>query len=39
MDSGDPARAASYRDATLTILDSLCTDRYLAWNDRAGRAF
>ena len=21
-----------YRDATLTILDSLCTDRYLAWS-------
>ena len=27
-----------YRDAALTILDSLCTDRYLAWNDaRLGR--
>jgi unsaturated chondroitin disaccharide hydrolase len=29
--SGDPARADRYRDASLTILDSLCTDRYLAW--------
>jgi unsaturated chondroitin disaccharide hydrolase len=27
----DPARAKQYRDATLTILDSLCNDRYLAW--------
>jgi unsaturated chondroitin disaccharide hydrolase len=27
----DPARARRYRDATLTILDSLCSDRYLAW--------
>ena len=29
----DPARAERYRDATLTILDTLCTDRYLAWTD------
>ena len=24
---------AKYSDATLTILDTLCTDRYLAWSD------
>jgi unsaturated chondroitin disaccharide hydrolase len=29
----DPARAQCYRDATLTILDTLCTDKYLAWTD------
>ena len=29
----DPARAKRYRDATLTILDTLCTDKYLAWAD------
>lgn len=29
--SGDPAGARRYRDAALTILDSLCTDRYMAW--------
>jgi unsaturated chondroitin disaccharide hydrolase len=28
----DPARARRYRDATLTILDTLCSDRYLAWS-------
>jgi len=28
----DPARAKSYRDATLTILEQLCNDRYLAWS-------
>ncbi len=28
----DPARATRYRDATLTILDALCADRYLAWS-------
>jgi len=28
----DPGHAARYRDAALTILDSLCTDRYLAWS-------
>ena len=28
----DPARARRYRDASLTILDSLCSDRYLAWS-------
>ena len=27
----DPARARTYRDAALTILDTLCTDRYVAW--------
>lgn len=29
----DPARAKRYRDATSTILDTLCTDNYLAWTD------
>jgi unsaturated chondroitin disaccharide hydrolase len=29
----EPARAQGYRNATLTILDSLCSDRYLAWSD------
>jgi unsaturated chondroitin disaccharide hydrolase len=29
----DPERSARYRSAALTILDSLCTDRYLAWNE------
>ncbi|WP_165227267.1 glycoside hydrolase family 88 protein [Aquisphaera insulae] len=29
----DPEAADSYRAASLAILDSLCTDRYLAWND------
>ncbi len=33
MDSVDPSLAASYRAATLTILDTLCTDHYLAWHD------
>ena len=27
---GDPGGADRYRDAALTILDSLCSDRYLA---------
>src|SRR5262249_58824484 len=27
-----PARPRRYRNAALTILDTLCTDRYLAWN-------
>ena len=31
----DPARGERYRDAALTILDALCADRYLAWNDPA----
>ena len=31
--SNDPARARRYRDATLTILDTLCTDKYLARSD------
>lgn len=29
----DPARAARYQDGALTILDTLCTDRYVSWND------
>jgi unsaturated chondroitin disaccharide hydrolase len=29
----DPACSDRYRAAALTILDSLCTDRYLAWSD------
>ncbi|MBX6315381.1 MAG: glycoside hydrolase family 88 protein [Isosphaeraceae bacterium] len=29
----DPARARRYHDAALTMLDSLCTDHYMAWND------
>jgi unsaturated chondroitin disaccharide hydrolase len=29
----EPARANRYREAVLTILDSLCDDRYLAWSD------
>lgn len=29
----DPARAGRYRQASLAILDSLCTDRYVAWSD------
>jgi unsaturated chondroitin disaccharide hydrolase len=29
----DPARARRYRDASLTMLDTLCTDRYLAWSN------
>jgi unsaturated chondroitin disaccharide hydrolase len=28
----DPDAAARYRNASLTILDSLCSDAYLAWN-------
>jgi unsaturated chondroitin disaccharide hydrolase len=28
----DPVRALRYRNATLTILDSLCNDQYLAWS-------
>jgi unsaturated chondroitin disaccharide hydrolase len=31
VESREPARARRYRNATLTILDSLCSDRYLAW--------
>jgi unsaturated chondroitin disaccharide hydrolase len=31
VESREPARAQRYRNATLTILDSLCTDRFLAW--------
>ncbi len=30
---GRPVARRRYRHATLTILDSLCTDRYLAWAD------
>jgi unsaturated chondroitin disaccharide hydrolase len=33
--SDDPARSARYREAALTILDSLCSDRYLARDDPA----
>jgi len=29
----EPARSQRYRDATLTILDSLSSDRYIAWSD------
>ncbi len=29
----EPPRARRYRDAAIAILDSLCTDRYLAWSD------
>ena len=28
----DPGKAERYRDAALTILDTLCTDRYVAWD-------
>jgi unsaturated chondroitin disaccharide hydrolase len=28
----DPARASQFRNATLTILDGLCDDRYLSWS-------
>lgn len=30
--TADPARARRYRDAALTILDTLCTDDYVAWD-------
>ncbi|HEX8204225.1 MAG TPA: glycoside hydrolase family 88 protein [Isosphaeraceae bacterium] len=30
--TGDPDKARRYRDAALTILDTLCTDRYVAWS-------
>ncbi len=29
---GDPARGRRYRDASLTILETLCSDQYLAWS-------
>ncbi len=32
-DKREPARADRFRNAALSILDSLCTDRYLAWSD------
>jgi unsaturated chondroitin disaccharide hydrolase len=32
LSAAEPARSERYRNAALTILDSLCTDRYLAWN-------
>ncbi len=32
VDARDPTRAGRYRDAALTILDTLCTDRYMAWS-------
>ncbi|MGE5754764.1 MAG: glycoside hydrolase family 88 protein [Planctomycetaceae bacterium] len=28
----EPGRAERYRDAALTILDTLCTDRFVAWD-------
>ncbi len=31
-DAHDPGRASTYRNATLSILDALATDRYLAWS-------
>ena len=31
-DTADPEASSRYRRASLTILDSLCDDRYLAWN-------
>jgi unsaturated chondroitin disaccharide hydrolase len=31
VESREPARARRYRNATLRILESLCSDRYLAW--------
>ena len=31
----DAPAAAGYRAAALTILDSLCTDSYVAWNEPA----
>ncbi len=33
--TADAARADRYRNAALNILDALCTDRYLAWNEPA----
>ena len=30
--SPDPGRASRYRDAALALLDTLCSDRYLAWS-------
>jgi unsaturated chondroitin disaccharide hydrolase len=35
MSSRAQGKAARYRDAALSILDSLCTDRYLAWTNPA----
>ena len=29
----DPAKARRYKAAALTILDTLCTSRYVAWDD------
>lgn len=29
----DPARAARYQDAALTILDTLCSEHFVAWNE------
>ncbi|HWE35676.1 MAG TPA: glycoside hydrolase family 88 protein [Isosphaeraceae bacterium] len=29
----DPARAARYREGALALLDTLCTSRYVAWDD------
>ncbi len=30
--SADPERSQRYRNAALTLLDTLCSDHYLAWN-------
>ncbi len=35
--ASDPSAAARYRNATLTILESLCTERYLAGPRPAGK--
>lgn len=32
-EASDATASARYRNAALTILDSLCTDRYTAWSD------
>ena len=31
LESRDAAKSERYRDAALSILDSLCTDAYVAW--------
>lgn len=31
--TGDPVRATRYKNAAFAILDALCTDQYMAWND------
>jgi unsaturated chondroitin disaccharide hydrolase len=32
LESREPAKAVRYRDAALAILDSLCTEKYVAWS-------